>query len=101
LSPDESGNLGAAASHAFTFEDFNRALGEKLHLSRIDAIAGGSYDPVGSIGTMSFSNVAGQLRWTDLGATRLIQGDVNGDSTADLTIIVKAAGPVDTTRFNL
>jgi hypothetical protein len=31
----------------------------------------------------------------------LIQGDVNGDSTADLTIFVKAAGPLDSAWFVL
>jgi len=37
---------------------------------------------------------AGQLRWADLGAQRLIEGDTNGDMAADLTILVKAPGPV-------
>jgi hypothetical protein len=41
------------------------------------------------------------LRWADLGGSRLIQGDVNGDSTADLTIFVNAAAPVDANWFAL
>ena len=48
-----------------------------------------------------FSGAASQLRWQDLGASRLIQGDVNGDSIADLTIFVAAPGPVDAAWFVL
>ena len=96
--------LGPAASNATTLTDFSRAAGEQLDLSLIDAIAGGitndafSFLPVAGA---PFTNVAGQLRWEDLGAQRLIQGDVNGDSVADLTIRLAAAGPVDATWFVL
>ena len=42
----------------------------------------------------TFEGAPGQLRWQNNGAVRLIQGNVNADTTADLTIFVKAAGPV-------
>lgn len=94
--------LGAAAANATTLEDFSRAAGERLDLSRIDAIAGSPADDGFSfIGTAAFSNVAGQLRWQEQGTQRLIQGDVNGDGGAELTILVKAAGPVEAGWFVL
>ena len=82
--------------------DFSRAAGEKLDLSRIDAIAGtATNDAFSFINTAAFGNIAGQLRWQDNGATRLIQGDINGDSIADLTIFVAAPGPLDASWFVL
>lgn len=94
--------LGAAAVNATTLEDFSRADSERLDLSRIDAIAGSPADDGFSfIGTAAFSNVAGQLRWQEQGTQRLIQGDVNGDGAAELTILVKAAGPVEAGWFVL
>jgi serralysin len=94
--------IGPAASNATTLQDFNRAIGEVLDLSAIDAVAGTpANDAFSFIGTAAFGSVAGQLRWSDLGTQRMIQGDVNGDSTADLTIFVKAAGPIDAGWFVL
>jgi len=89
--------LGPAASNATTLQDFSRAAGEVIDLSAIDAIAGTAADnPFSFIGTAAFSGAAGQLRWQDQGdGTLLIQGNVNTDTVADLTIIVKAPGPID------
>jgi len=36
-----------------------------------------------------------------MGAQRLIEGDTTGDLAADLTIFVKAAGPVEAAWFVL
>ena len=41
------------------------------------------------------------MRWQDNGTVRLIQANVNNDTTADLTIFVKAVGPVDSKWFVL
>ena len=80
--------LGLGASNAATLTDFNQPGGERLDLSLIDAIAGTPTDDPFSflpVAGTPFTNVAGQLRWDDLGAQRGIQGDVNGDGIADLT----------------
>ena len=62
----------------------------------VDAFVGGTALNVSFtfICTTTFEGAPGQLRWQDNGAVRLIQGNVNADTTADLTIFVKAAGPV-------
>jgi hypothetical protein len=72
-----------------------------INLAAIDAIGATlAEDAFSFIGTAAFS-AAGQLRWQDQGATRLIQGEVNGDGVADVTIIVTAAGPVEANWFVL
>jgi hypothetical protein len=40
------------------------------------------------IGSAAFSGVAGQLRYTNYSGTIIIDADVNGDSTADIQILV-------------
>ena len=94
------GSLGGAASNTVTVQDFDRSLAEVLDLSAIDAMAGTpANDAFGFIGTAAFGGNAGELRWTDTGAARVIQGDVNGDRIADLTIRTSATGPVTTDWF--
>ena len=82
-------SLGPAAAHSTTITDFDRAAGEVLSLAAIDAntVLAGT-NPFAFIGAAAFSGTAGQLRFTSLPGQTLIQGDVNGDSTADLTILL-------------
>ena len=94
--------LGSAATSSITLSDFDRSLAEKLDLSAIDAIAGGALnDAFSFIGSNAFTGAAGQLRWTDTGGNRKIEGDVNGDKSADLTIFITAVGPVTSEWFVL
>jgi serralysin len=68
-------------------QDF--ATGDKIDLSRIDAIAGtGQDDAFTFIGSGAFTNQAGQLRAENVGGTWVVQGDVDGDGVADLQINV-------------
>ena len=93
--------LGATLGNAATLQDFSRAVGERIDLSAIDAIAGTpENDAFAFIGTAAFT-AAGQLRWEDQGGMRLIQGNVDGDTSADLTLFLQAAGPVATNWFVL
>jgi serralysin len=94
--------LGPVAQSLIAFEGFNRAIGEVIDLSAIDAVAGtGANNAFAFIGTAAFSGVAGQLRWQSEGAVQRVQGDVNGDRIADLTLLVRAAGPLDAGWFVL
>lgn len=96
--------LGPAAQNVTTLEDFSRSAGEVMDLSRIDAVTGGfsfANDAFSFIGTTAFGGVAGQLRWNADGAYCLIQGDVNGDAVADLTVRVKGTASVDVNWFVL
>lgn len=67
------------------------AEGDRIDLSEIDAITGTTgNDAFTFIGTAAFS-AAGQLRYQASGAVTLIEGDVNGDRTADFRIQVNIA----------
>lgn len=82
--------------------DFEPAAGEKIDLSAIDAIAATlGNDAFSFIGTAPFNGTPGQLRWEDQGPARLTQGNVTNDTTADFTVIVTTAGPVDANWFGL
>jgi Ca2+-binding RTX toxin-like protein len=65
------------------------AAGDRIDLSRIDAITGGADDGFTLIGTAGFSNVAGQLRFSNTsGNIFAVEGDVNGDGAADFSILL-------------
>jgi Ca2+-binding RTX toxin-like protein len=67
------------------------AEGDRIDVSEIDAIAGTTdNDAFTFIGTAGFS-AAGQLRYQASGAVTLIEGDVNGDGTADFRVQVNIA----------
>ncbi|MFH3479787.1 M10 family metallopeptidase [Xanthobacter variabilis] len=69
-----------------TLTDFSTAAGDRLNLSAIDANTtnSGVNDAFVYVGSSAFSGTAGELRL----ANGLLQGDVNGDSRADLVIAV-------------
>jgi Ca2+-binding RTX toxin-like protein len=63
-----------------------------IDLSDIDAATGSDGDQAFAfIGAQGFSGAAGELRFSDLGPACLVQGDVDGDTVADLEIFVVAA----------
>lgn len=66
--------------------DFSRADGDKINLSPIDAITGGSDNAFSFIGNAAFSGVAGQLRYDYAGSDTMVFGDINGDGVADFAI---------------
>jgi Ca2+-binding RTX toxin-like protein len=78
----------SAPGHEDQIVDFTSAQGDHIDLSGIDAntkVAGD--EAFGYIGSAAFSGVAGQLRYAD----HFLEGDVNGDGTADIRIHVNAA----------
>ena len=67
--------------------DFNAVQGDQIDLSGIDAISGtAENDEFNFIGDDAFSGSAGELRFVQDLADGLLEGDVNGDGTADMTI---------------
>ena len=94
--------LGPAAGNAATLADFSSTAGEVLNLAAIDAngTTPGD-DPFVFIGIAAFSGAPGELRWEDQGSQRMIQGNTAGDTSAELTIFLKAAGPVEAGWFVL
>ncbi|HYD71044.1 calcium-binding protein [Azospirillum sp.] len=80
-----------------TVTDFSHAQGDRIDLSGIDAKAGAGNDSFSFIGTDAFGAAAGQLRWTG----NAVEGDVNGDGTADFTIHVTGVSAMAADDFIL
>jgi VCBS repeat-containing protein len=67
---------------------------DKIELDRIDANSLVAGDQKFSwIGSDAFSGVAGQLRGYEQGGSWFVEGDVNGDGSADLVIHLTLQGP--------
>ncbi|HEX8126580.1 MAG TPA: cadherin domain-containing protein [Allosphingosinicella sp.] len=82
--------------------DFSRSQGDKISLSGIDANSLLSANQAFTfIGTLAFSNVAGQLRYETSGGVTTIFGDVNGDGIADLQIQLSGSVPLIASDFVL
>ena len=68
-------------------DDFEQGS-DVIDLTSIDAdvTGGGLSDPFTFIGTTPFDNIAGELRYSFESGNTVVEGDVNGDSTADFQI---------------
>jgi Ca2+-binding RTX toxin-like protein len=73
-----------------------------IDLATIDAntLAGGN-QAFSFIGSAAFSGVAGQLRYSNYNGNVVIDADVNGDSTADMQILVAGTNFMTGTDFIL
>jgi Ca2+-binding RTX toxin-like protein len=97
---DVSESTGSINSTRDRILDF--ATGDKIDLSRIDAISGGSDNAFTFIGSAAFGNIAGQLRSVSNGnGTYTVHADVNGDGVADLSILVTKSSAVTVSDFIL
>jgi Ca2+-binding RTX toxin-like protein len=70
--------------------DFSRVQKDKIHLTGIDADATvNGNQPFTFIGSKTFHNRAGELRYEKIGSSTVVRGDVDGDGLADLSIKLK------------
>lgn len=72
--------------------DFNRGEGDRIDLSRVDAIPGGADNAFTFIGDSAFHHVAGELRYNfveilSVPVTQIL-GDRDGDGNADMMILL-------------
>jgi Ca2+-binding RTX toxin-like protein len=75
---------------------------DRIDLATIDANALAAGNQAFSfIGSAAFSGVAGQLRYTNYSGNVLIDADLNGDSTADMQILVAGTNFMAGTDFIL
>ncbi len=88
---------GITSVTADRVRDFSQTDGDVIDLSAIDAIDGGANDAFTLIADEDFSGTAGELRFEQGGnAFTLIQGDTDGDGTADFAI--RLDGVIDLTQ---
>ncbi|OBZ91950.1 hypothetical protein ADU59_29365 [Pararhizobium polonicum] len=91
-----------AASGRDIILDFARTHGDKIDLSLVDASTTLAGDQVFAfIGSAAFSNTAGELRYEIKGIDTFISGDVNGDGTADFTVVLDRALAMQASDFVL
>ena len=85
-----------------TITDFSTAELDIVNLARIDAdSATEENDAFSFVGYAAFTGVAGELRAVDLGGTQRIEGDVDGDMTADIIIDIAGTIPAEAGWFTL
>lgn len=97
----DDGDTGATFATGDTVQDFSRAQGDRIDLSAVDAITGGGDDGFTFIGGGAFTGVAGELRVVTSGTNQFVQGDLDGNGTADLFITVAGAAPLVAADFVL
>ncbi len=80
-------DFNATRATADVITDFDRAAGEKIQINLIDANTNTpGDDDFEWIAGNSFSGTAGELRFQQVGSSTFVEGDVNGDGSADLVI---------------
>ena len=93
---------GDISSVADKITDFNRAEGDKISLSMIDANVNVTGDQkFAFIGTTGFHKVAGEMRYEMVGSEAHVQFDTNGDGLADLKLIIGVGGSLQSSDFLL
>ncbi len=81
------GDFGATRALADLITDFSHADAEKINLQLVDAnITAGGNQAFAFIGSGAFTGVAGQLHYAQVAGNTYVEGDTNGDGTADFVI---------------
>ncbi len=96
------GDFGATRALADVITDFSRPDNEKINLNLVDAntVAGGN-QAFTFIGNGAFTGVAGQLHFAQQAGTTYVEGDTNGDGTADFVIALTGTINLVATDFVL
>ena len=96
------GDFGASRALADTITDFSRADKEKIQLNLVDASTAAAGDQAFAwIGNGPFTHVAGQLHYAQAGGTTYLEGDTDGDGTADFVIALSGTINLAATDFVL
>jgi serralysin len=84
---------GTTATTADVILDFNKAQGDRIDLSGIDAVKQTTTvnDAFTWIGSGAFTKVAGQLRYEVTNGVGLVSGDIDGNGIADFAIRIEKA----------
>jgi Ca2+-binding RTX toxin-like protein len=98
----DDGDSAAAAGQSDVIAGFSRPGGDRIDLEAIDADQATQSDGAFTfIGGAAFSGAAGELRATIVNGLSLVQGDCDGDGSADFAIRVDSAAPLVASDFIL
>jgi Ca2+-binding RTX toxin-like protein len=85
-----------------TITDFSRAESDLIKLKTIDAdVSTDANEAFDFIGYADFTGEAGELRAVNHGGSQLIEGDVDGDGLADISIVALGSTLVEADWFVL
>jgi len=98
LKPSDS---KSKASGRDTILDFDRAEGDIIDLSAIDARKGGGDNRFSFIKKAEFGGDKGELRFDTKKGGALIEGDTNGDGKADFALFVQGLSKLKADDFEL
>lgn len=94
------GDMPGKGSHdSDVIRDFSFAEGDRIDLSAVDAIMGGSDDAFRFVGTDPFSGSAGELRYTAYSNHLLLTADINGDGLADFAVRIEGLAEISASAF--
>ncbi|MFC7498316.1 hypothetical protein ACFQRC_03675 [Enterovirga sp. GCM10030262] len=83
----DDGDTAATRNGADIITDFNRTEGDRINLRQVDANADvGGDQNFTFVGDAAFSGAAGELRYSHAQGNTYIEGDTNGDGSADFMI---------------
>ncbi|MCK2056141.1 cadherin-like domain-containing protein [Methylobacterium sp. 37f] len=99
-SVEEAGNGTNTTTGRDVITDFLSTQSDRIDLSAIDAVAGGSDDAFSLIGTAAFT-AAGQIRYVVSGSTTIIEGNVSGADGAEFQIQLSKAMLLTEIDFHL
>ena len=95
-----SSTFAATRNGADIITDFSRAEGDRINLRQVDANADvGGDQNFAFIGDAAFSGAAGELRYAHAQGNTYIEGDTNGDGSADFMIRLDGMHVVDAADF--
>jgi Ca2+-binding RTX toxin-like protein len=81
------GEMGTSTTAADRIKDFSQADGDRIDLGLVDADATLAADQAFAfIGSGAFTGVAGQLHYLQAGGNTFVEGDTDGDGSADFVI---------------
>jgi serralysin len=84
---DDGDFAGMTGSAADQITDFNRTERDRIDLRSVDANGGVSGDQAFAfVGTAAFTGTAGELRYQQISGGTFVQGDLDGDGSADFWI---------------
>ena len=95
-----AGDTGRTPSTAERVLDFSIGL-DRIDLSALDAITGGSDNAFSFIGTDSFSRTAGELRMTVVSGWTRVMGDTDGDGNTDFMVLLQGVHSLTASDFVL
>ena len=101
LLPELSSSRRKKASGRDTILDFDRAEGDEIDLTAIDAKKGNGNQEFEFIGKKGFHDKKGELRYKVKDGDAYVEGDTDGNGKADFAIVIDGVSKLKEADFEL